>query len=321
MPGVYMVMFKSIISNLNAISLSACVLASSSICAGELFYTTQMRQECLKSYNNLEQIAITKDLEVVRSVIMNDYQSKPALARTYVATVGAQGSNADIILESFLEAHPQKSAFVYVDSAQRGLKFMAHTYINRSLNALSLSKFATYKLAIQAAHEKWFKAADYITQTILEEAFAARQSVAHGSLKLSEQNLEYLNQLKRNGYKTVLLLCGANDETRKAAAETPAADQHLYLNLATDVMLEGRNFAASLPLYVENADEILIYWTPTVDGAKILAARIQDKKLSITDPVAYSAFTSWYEAQRTLNPSLGLALWEVMMAKLAISAK
>ena len=127
----------------------------------------------LVSYDDKEKEDIAKDLEVVRSVC--HVKEAPSKDRPfYLASAGGPGSRKSTILERFIESHPEFQSGVYLDPDQRALKFMAHTYYDKSLNALQVASKPDYLEIQKGAYEKWRGASNYITLMLLEEALQKR---------------------------------------------------------------------------------------------------------------------------------------------------
>ncbi len=212
------------------------------------------------SYDDKEKEDIAKDLEVVRSVC--HLKEAPSKDRPfYLASAGGPGSRKSTILERFIQSHPSFQAGVYLDPDQRGLKFMAHTYYDKSLNALQAASKPDYLEIQKAAYEKWRGASNYITLVLLEEALQKKTDIIHGTTLTGAYVEEFLKKLKAAGYHITLVLCYCEDEIRKEAVEYRNNEQRFYQSTPEDAVAKGKLFAEKLSIYFQYADTLHLYWS------------------------------------------------------------
>lgn len=261
-----------------------------------LFFTPEMRMTHLKSYSEEEKEAIEKDLNVVRSVCLSSVVTKKEKKFLYLATAGGPGSRKTTTLERFLKDHQMSSSVVYLDPDQRALKFMPHTYYSRSLCAFELAKFETYSLAVKAAYEKWRGASNYITLTLMEEAFAQQKSIAHGTTSTGDHIATFFPKLKEEGYEVVLLLCFADDDFRQKAVQYRNDEQKFYQSTPEDAVSKGKVFYQKLNSYFELADTLYLFWSDDLQTQERLAAIVSKGKWQIEDEEAYEKIQRLLEA-------------------------
>jgi hypothetical protein len=265
--------------------------------AEPFFFTEPMIQSHMKGYSEEEKGAIEKDLAVVRSVCIPATTSSKPL---YIATAGAPGARKSTILERFLKAHPELSEVAYLDPDQRGLKFMAHTYISRSLSSLALGGFNKTTLAAKMAYEKWRGGSNYIALTLLEEAFAQKKSIAHGTTSTGDHIPDFLSKVKGAGYEITLLLCSAEDGFRQKAIEYRNEEQKFYQSSPEDAIGKWRLFPQRMKAYFTYADTLYLFWSDDLETTERLAAVVKGGVLHVENEEAYSRFVSKYNRDRQL---------------------
>lgn len=277
-----------------------------SLLYGELFFTPQMISTHLKGYTEEELSLIKKDLDVVRSICFEG--TVESNSRFYLATAGAPGARKTTILEKFIAAHPEYQKGVYVDPDPRALRFMVHTYYARSLSPLVISMSNSYEEVIKNAYEKWRGASNYITLTLLEEAYAERKSIVHGTTSTGGHISDFFANLKKNDYQVILLLCACDDSVRYDAVEYRNKTVQFYQSSPEDAIAKGLLFPQRMGIYFALADKIYIYWSDSLSSPERLAAIWQKGHLDIQDDEALQKFIDKYEADRATLNSQGKSL-------------
>lgn len=283
--------------------------------ATEFFFSPEMTAKHLESYDNKEKEDIAKDLEVVRSVCFGKGISNHADRPFYLATAGAPGARKSTILERFLQAHPEYSTGIYLDPDQRGLKFMAHTYYAQSLNALRAGSSPDYLEVQKAAYEKWRGASNYITLTLLEEAFHKRADVVHGTTLTGGHVPEFLQKLRSEDYRLTLILCACEDSVRKEAIEYRNNEQRFYQSTPEDAVSKGKFFTEKLGVYFATADTIYLYWSDDLFSEERLAAIFENGEMDIEQGCALDLFICKYDQDaKALNAEgKNLPLWDELV--------
>jgi len=256
--------------------------------AEHFFFSPEMRQIHLKGYSEEEKEAIEKDLSVVRSVCFSPVTEKKEKKILYLATAGGPGSRKTTILERFIKDHNLNSSVVYLDPDQRALKFMPHTYYSRSLCAFELAKFENYSLAVKNAYEKWRGASNYITLTLMEEAFAQQKSIAHGTTSTGDHITKFYPKLKEAGYEIVLLLCFADDDFRQKAVQYRNDEQKFYQSTPEDAVSKGKSFYQKIQNYFTYADTLYLFWSDDLQTNERLVAIVTEGKTEIHDSEAFN---------------------------------
>jgi len=284
--------------------ISACLCSLS--LQGELFFTPEMLAKHLEPYTEKEVELIQKDLQVVRSVCLDDTHSSKE--RFYLATAGAPGARKTTILEKFVAAHPEYQDGVYLDFDPRALRFMVHTYYAQSLNSLVISQTKDYDLVIKNAYEKWRAASNYIALKLFEEAVADGKSVVFGTTSTGSHIPKFFAKLKENDYKIVLLLCSCPDQLRKEAVTYRNDVVRFYQSAPEEVISKGKFFPQRMGAYFDYADLMYFYWSDDLLSDERLAAVWQDGKLDVLDPEGMDLFIAKYEADRIALKDEGIEI-------------
>lgn len=272
----------------------------------ELFFTQQMINSHLKNYSEEEIQLIKKDLNVVRSVCFEG--TKNTENRFYIATAGGPGSRKTTILEKFISARPEYQDGVYLDPDPRALKFMVHTYHAKSLNNLVISTTNNYDQVIKNAYEKWRAASNFITVTLLEEAFDAGRNVVHGTTSTGSHLADFYTALKQQDYEIILLLCSCPDEVRYEAVDYRNRVVRFYQSSPEDAVAKGLVFPQKMESYFKYADRLHFFWSDTLFSNERLAGTWSEGKLEIHDPDAMQHFIDKYEADRKTLQEKGVTI-------------
>lgn len=272
----------------------------------ELFFTPEMISSHLKGYSEGEIQLIKKDLNLVRSICLED--TKPSPSRFYLATAGAPGSRKTTILEKFLSEHQEYQEAAYLDPDPRTLRFMAHTYYARSLTPLKIAEATSYDEVIKTAYEKWRGASNYIVLTLLEEAFTSGKSIAYGTTSTGGHIPHFLAKVKENGYQVILLLCSCPDEVRYEAVDYRNKVIRFYQSSPEDAVSKGTLFPQRMEAYFAYADQLYFFWSDDLFGPERLAGVWQKGKLELYDNEAMQKFIGKYEADRTALKKRGISI-------------
>jgi predicted ABC-type ATPase len=250
-----------------------CIILLISALQAEAYFMFSPKQisSHLVSYDEKEREDIAKDLEVVRSVCR--VKEAPSKDRPfYLASAGGPGSRKSTILERFIQRNPEFQAGVYLDPDHRALKFMAHTYYDKSLNAVQAASNPDYLEIRKAAYEKWRGASNYITFVLLEEALQKKSDIMHGTTLTGAYVEEFLKKLKAEGYHITLVLCYCEDEIRQEAIEYRNNEQRWYQSTADDASSKGKSFVEKLSVYFQYADTLHLYWSDDLMAEERIAA-------------------------------------------------
>lgn len=287
-----------------------------SSCSGhEPFLNQTMIDSNLKTYSEDEKNAIFKDLTIVESICFENIEATKH--KQYIATAGGPGARKSTTLERFLEKNASTiSNFAYLDPDQRALKFMAHTYQNKSLNARQVATQKNYSLIQKGAYEKWRDASNYITATLLEKAFTSGYSVVHGTTSTGPALPNLLRKIKAAGYKVTFLLCGSSDQFRRDAINYRLAEQRFYQSTPEDAVTKGLAFPQRMQFYFEQGDTLFIYWSDSLDHPEQLAATCTDGTVAIVNASAYENFVQKYEQDRAYlltHQNIALESWDTII--------
>ncbi len=277
-----------------------------------IFFSPEMCKSHLKTYSDKEKEAIEQDLKVVKSVCFPKVASSKAC---YIATSGSPGSRKSTILERYLSANDLLDKVAYLDPDQRGLKFMVHTYVSQSLSLLTLSKDPSFLVSQKNAYEKWRGASNYITLTLLEEAFSEKKSIAHGTTSTGEHIASFLPKVKEAGYSTTLLLCYSEDDFRQKSIQYRNHEQKFYQSTPEDAVSKWKAFPQRMSAYFSHGDTLYLYWSKDLETKESLAAIFKDGKLEVIDAGAYTSFTQKFEKDRKLleKESISIPPWEELL--------
>ena len=265
-----------------------------------LFFTPAMISTHLEPYNEEEKAEIEKDLNVVRSICFSPQEVEENVNHQplFLTTAGGPGARKSTILERFIGSHPEYTRAVYVDPDQRALKFMVHTYYAQSLNAFHAALTGNYLAIQRAAYEKWRPASNYITLTLLEEAFEAKRDIAYGATSTGAHVPVLFKKIHDAGYHITLLLCSCDDSLRKAAVEYRNEKQRFYQSTPEDALVKGALFPQRMSTYFENGDTLYFYWSDDLFSPERLAAVFQKGQIDVIDSDALNCFIAKYELDR-----------------------
>lgn len=224
----------------------------------------------LTTYNVAEKALILNDLTTITS--LSFHSAKREDAPIYLATAGAPGSGKSTTLETYLQKDGYKH-FVYVDPDQMALRNMLYTYLS-NLRTLDFATAESNHAALKTAYEKWRDASNYIALNIMNSAFVAdennkRYSIAHGSTSTSPATRENYTELKKAGYKIILLLCYAENDTRLHLNSIRETQQGFVKITSEDMINKEVLFPKRFDLYFEFADEIHFFWNNSLEHQRL----------------------------------------------------
>ena len=264
------------------------------------FFSPEMIRSHIENYTEEEKEAILKDLEVVKNVCTPIQEKTSHQKPIYLATAGAPGARKTTILERFMNHYVLSSYMTYLDPDQRALKFMPHTYYSKSLSALSIAKQKNYIQHVQRAYEKWRGASNFITFTLLEEAFASGQNIAHGTTSTGAHIPAFLSKVKQSGYEIILLLCSAQDDLRREAIEYRNTEQKFYQSTPEDAVSKGKTFPMRMHAYFTYGDSLYLFWSDALFEQEHLAATLSNGELKIHNLESLNKFICQFERDREI---------------------
>ncbi len=294
------------------IILTYTALACQATLAEELIPQSAIKP-LLSGYSPQEQVRIQDDLVNIRKLVFRD--KKPAVAGqkpVYVASAGAPGARKSTILETYLQKKDYFSA-VYIDPDQRALKYM-HTYQDSlsnhhimNANTRSLSKVR------EEAYNHWRNASNYIANTLLNEAFTNRYSIAHGTTLTGEHSASLLQKLRAAGYEIQLILCFASENFRKEAVEYRNEVQGFYQSTPGDFADKSILFYKRMPVYLNNADLLFMHWSESLEQSIRLAAQMKPnpKGLVVSQDDDFKKIGQTYDA--AIQKDKTLAPWNELL--------
>jgi predicted ABC-type ATPase len=240
-------------------------VSTTSVCAKDrVLIPENVLTSLIADYTADEKERIELDLSNIRVLTFRGKMSH--LEPIYIATAGAPGSGKSTILEKELKENPLyfKMNPAYIDPYQRGLKFMINTYW-QDLTLGNVSNDQSYEKNLEAACKKWDAAANYIANTLLNEAFAHGYSIAHGTTSSGEFIEQLYISLKAAGYQIHLMICEASLENRIAALEHRMYVQGFYESTSANFGKNEQLWVSKIILYLKYANFITIW-----DANKIL---------------------------------------------------
>jgi hypothetical protein len=252
-------------------------------------------KELLKPYSVAEKASINRDLSNIRGLIFSN--AKKTKTPTYLATAGAPGARKSSILENYYLTDSLFAGFAYIDPDARALFLMIHTYLSQGINYGTLSKFNDFSEAKKSAYEKWRNASNYIANTLLNEAFKKRISIAHGTTSTGPHVEQNLKILKKNNYRIQYILCGASDQTRQDLIKYRNNTQGNYQSTPEDALNKGALFPKQIPMYFKYADELDLHWSESLkdDFSSVAIVNINKKEIQIKNSVKYQKFTTYID--------------------------
>jgi hypothetical protein len=285
-----------------------CAITSMAAADHFVFFSPQMITSHLNGYNEAEKTAIEKDLTVVRSICFGHASPINGRAPVYVATAGGPGSRKTTILERFIAKHPELAHGVYLDPDPRALRFMVHSYYDQSLNYRMIAAGKNYGSVLEAAYDKWRGASNYITLTLMEEAFNQGMDIIHGTTSTGNHLEPFYTALKQAGYRIELLLCSCDDSVQEDALDFRNKEMRFYQSTPKDAIDKTKRFSEKMVLYFQYADKIYFFWSDALLQPERLAAILNGDSFEVLDFEAYVEFVGKYEIDRQKHLAEGLQL-------------
>lgn len=276
-------LFKTILFVLVSLMTYPC-FAQKTICPQNVV------QDTLKAYTLQEKALIHKDLKNIRELTFsNSTNLKKGEKLTYLATAGGPASAKSTILEAFMKETTPNNQFCYIDPDRVSLRSMIYTYIPY-LSSYNISKSKSYNDLLEEAYNKWRGGSNYIALTLLNEAAEKQRNIAHGTTSTYPNIGNLYKNLKEKGYEIVLLLCGANDETRLMLNQHRQQNQGFFQVDPVDFIEKGKAFPERFKTYFTYADKIYIYWTEDLTGSVLAAIYSPQTGLDVKDQQALEKF-------------------------------
>lgn len=272
----------------------------------ELFFTPEMISSHLREYSEEEVRLLNKDLNVVRSVCLDDTHN--TAPRFYLATAGAPGARKTTILEKFIPLHPEYQSGVYLDPDPRTLKFMVHTYYAMSLSPFVIAATNSYDQVIQNAYRKWRAGSNYIVLSLLEEAFTKGRSIIYGTTSTGTHIPNFFAKLKENDYQIILLLCSCPENVRHETVGYRNSVVRFYQSSPEEAVAKGVLFPQRMGSYFTYADRMYFYWSDSLFAPERLAGVWESGELILHDSDAMKQFIDKYEADRKALQQDGITI-------------
>ena len=279
------------------------------------FFSPSIINPLKASYSPDELADVEKDLHIVRDICFSQPQTT-SNRPFFLATAGGPGARKSTILERFVDKHPEFSNGIYLDPDQRALRFMAHTYYRRSLNALATASNGDYSIVRKQAYEKWRDASNYITLTLMEEALHSHRSIVYGTTATGGHVEAFFKKLHLSGYDLTLLLCSCDDTTRADSVSCRNNEQKFYQCTPEDAVSKGKAFATRMPIFFGQANTLYLFWSDSVKQPERLAAILRNGSLEVVDTQAFDLFVCKYNTDREALSKEGQTLpsWEDLVA-------
>lgn len=242
-----------------------------------------VNKDWIKNYSPEQMALVKQDYEKIKSQQFTDKTS--VTIPLYLGTAGGPGAGKTTILEKELAASGNN--LVYVDPDQSAFPNMSNC------------RGTTGKDITKEEYEQWRGASNYIANNLLNEAFAQKLSMAHGTTATSPHMGSFYEKLKKQGYRISLMLVFSPDDTRQKAVkirEEKGANQVT----PEDVVNKGKMFYDNMPIYFKWADDIQIcYFDSFEKGIRKVASYSKDQGLKIIEDTEFKDAKKLYEAYRT----------------------
>lgn len=225
--------------------------------------------------------------------------------RLYVATAGGPCSGKSTILDNELAglSDPRYSNIVIVDPDRYVMEYMNFTY--RPLLSAGEKARLGAEEAAKVAYDRARPGSNIIANLMLNEAFASRHHIAHGTTMTGPFIGGLLSKLGAAGYERRLILCGMDDQNRIEAGRRRIMLEAHYQVDPSDFVEKGKLFPQRMADYFTHGDHVVLMWKETVDAPAVKAAEYKNGMRVIHDEAAFDAFTADYERRRV---SLGATL-------------
>jgi hypothetical protein len=227
----------------------------------------------------------------------------------YVATAGSPGACKSTILERYLEKEttnspafvPQRCPFAYIDPDQGVLKFM-FTY-RSALNMAACSHAPSFEKVLASAYSKWRGGSNFISNTLLNQAFASGSNIAHGTTSTSPSMEAFYQKLKKRGYRITLLLCFSPPENCARAIRYRNTRQGFVQSTGEDLKEKARMFYERIPVYLKYSDEVHLYYTGRFwkEPSAHVATYTREKGLKISNTKGLGHIKRLYDTYHNQN--------------------
>jgi hypothetical protein len=237
-----------------------------------------------------------QDRQMIRSLAALDEQvvRNAALPRggfvtqacpLYLPSAGAPLAGKSTVMDFTLAARPGlRDEAVKVDPDRWGMTFMMNLYHGYLMSAGMVADVPAgegYSYAQRRAYDIARPASNYITLELMNEAVEKKCHIVHGTTMTSPHAAGLLQNMRSNGYEIEMLLCGAFDSTRAAAAEYRANVQGYYQATPEDVKSKGDDFPRRLKDYFANADRLQLFWRGALSEQTFEDGGVTEKAVNI----------------------------------------
>jgi hypothetical protein len=270
----------------------------------------------VKKYSKDEIEAIEADLVSIRSLVFYGHQKpSPGKKPIYIASAGGPLSRKTTILEKIIQENPRYKDSVYLDPDQRSLKFMAHTYISRSLNNYKIYESKDLQKIRRDAYLLWREGSNYITNTLLNEAYEKNYDIAHGTTLTGPASPSLLDKLKKKNYEIILLLSFASDDFKKNALDFRNEKQGFYQVTEEDFIEKAKLFPQRFQDYVKYADRIDFFLSEKISDPIENPIAVWSANLGLHVENKKSLEIIKYQYQEFLKKNPQNPTWEVLFQK------
>ncbi|MEL7431646.1 MAG: zeta toxin family protein [Chlamydiota bacterium] len=273
-------------------------------------YPQKALDSLLFSYNQEEKEAIDEDYQSIKNII---FPKEIADERIYIATAGPPGAGKSTLFELFLRKNFPHISFAYIDPDQWTMRYMIHTYYQRSLNAADLIQYTTHLEATKAAYEKWRDASNYISKSLFNEACLDGISIAHGTTSTSSFVPDLYEKLHEKNYKIHLALVAATPNFCNEAIKIRQEERKYYQSTLKDENEKARWFLEKIPIYFKYADQIYLFWHEDFPISDIPIAIFTKQGAFYYNKEAFARFVDQYETARARSSREDLPSMEVLI--------
>ncbi|MBP6217368.1 MAG: zeta toxin family protein [Oligoflexales bacterium] len=268
--------------------------------------------QLLKSYSEDEKMLIEADLSMLRTLIFSIAKPTKNGKPQYVGTAGGPLSRKTTILEKTLSEDALFQGAVYLDPDARGLKLMANTYISKSMTHLDIYKKQDMQIVRKEAYERWRDASNFITNALLNEAYAKKYDIAHGTTLTGAASPTFLKNLKDAGYEITLLLAFAPTNFKEQALKFRHEVQGFYQATPEDTTEKAKLFPQRMKDYFSTADHLRLFWTEEFsDKISPCATWSKATGLQVLDKALYEKIVDSYTQFQKKSPEL--APWDSLI--------
>lgn len=243
---------------------------------------------------------VEADSPIVESICFRDAVKPEGMKPIYLATAGAPCAGKSTVLDQYIAENPDLHSYaVKVDPDRWAMLFMPNTYHGHLMSAGMVANAPDFAAAQIRAYDVARPASNYLTNEVFNKAVQLGYDVVHGTTMTSPFAGDLLTKMKNAGYNTQLLIVGASDDVRTAAAENRTVNQGFYQATAEDIADKGEAYALRMEDYFTHTDEITLFWRESATGNAVKAATYKHGQLlSVDNADAFDAFKDHYEQEK-----------------------